>query len=58
MWAVLAAIAFAVALILHLVGHGVAKYVIDFELAGFILIALHLAFPWNFAWARRAAPPA
>lgn len=56
MFAVLAVISFALALILHLVGHGAAKYVIDFELAGFILVAAHLAFGWGVPWTRRQPP--
>lgn len=44
MFAVLALVAFIVALILHIAGHGAAKYVIDAELIGFILIAASLAF--------------
>ena len=57
MWAVIAAIAFALALILHLVGHGAAKYVEDFWLAGLIFISLHLAFGWNVLWGRRTQQP-
>lgn len=44
MFAVLAAIAFAVALILHLVGGSAGTHVLDFELAGLLCIALHLIF--------------
>lgn len=53
MAAVLAVIAFALALLLHLIGHGVAKLVLDFELAGLLLLAVHLAFGWALPWARR-----
>lgn len=52
MFAVIAVIAFAIALILHLIP-GAEKYVLDFELAGFILVALQLAFGWGLPWARR-----
>jgi hypothetical protein len=47
MWAVLAIIAFAIALICHLAGGSVAQYVLDAELAGFICLAVHLLAPWN-----------
>jgi len=53
MFAVLAVIAFAVALILHLIGHGTAAIVTDLVLAGFILVSLHLALGWAPPWARR-----
>lgn len=49
MFAILAVIAFAIALILHLAGNN-AKLVVDAELIGFICIACSLAFtwaPWN-----------
>jgi hypothetical protein len=58
MWAILAVIAFIIALILHIVGGGAAKYVLDFELAGFICIALQLAFGWGVPSFTRRAPPA
>jgi hypothetical protein len=50
MWAVIAVIAFVVALILHLAGGSVAKYVLDAELIGFICLAIHLVwgvYPWR-----------
>jgi hypothetical protein len=60
-FAVLAAIAFAVALVLRLVGHGTADAGADLVDAGFLLIALHLATGWSWAtWgpgAHRATPP-
>lgn len=43
MIAILAVVAFALALILHLIGHGAAHYVTDFALGGLLLVALHLA---------------
>ena len=43
LFAILAVIAFALALLLHLIGHGVARYVLDAELVGFLCLALHLA---------------
>ena len=52
MFAVLAVIAFAVALIVHLIG-GHAGLVLDFELAGFICVAAHLAFAVALPWGRR-----
>lgn len=48
MWAVIAIIAFAVALILHIAG--AVKYVTDLELIGFICLAIHLiwgVYPWR-----------
>lgn len=51
MFAIGAIIAFAVALILHLVGGHAGKYVIDFELIGLILIAAHLLWGWT-PWVR------
>lgn len=56
MAAVFAVVAFAIALILHLVGHGAGEFILDFELAGFILVALHMAFGWGVPWHR--TPPA
>ena len=44
MFAVLAAIGFAIALILHLIGGSAAAHVTDFEIAGLLCIALHLVF--------------
>ena len=52
MFAVLAVVSFIVALILHLVGGHGAKYVTDFELIGFILVAAHLAWGFPLPWAR------
>lgn len=52
MFAVLAVVAFLVAFILHLVHAG--KYVLDFELIGWVLVAAHLAWGgvWPWPWAR------
>jgi hypothetical protein len=50
MWAILAVLAFAIALILHLAGGTVEKYVLDAELIGFICLAIHLVwgiYPWR-----------
>jgi hypothetical protein len=55
-FAVLAVIAFAVALILHLIGHGTADLATDLLWAGFLLVALHLATGWSWA-VHRTAPP-
>ena len=59
MWfAILAALAFAIALILHLVGGGAEQYVLDFELGGLICVALHLAGFGGYVQGRfRAGPP-
>lgn len=42
MFAILAVVAFALALLLHLIGHA-STYVTDAVLAGLLLVALHLA---------------
>lgn len=51
MFAILAAIAFAIALILNLVGGHAGKFVLDFALAGGICVACHLVWggwrPWE-----------
>jgi hypothetical protein len=52
MFAILAIIAFALALVFHLAGGSVAQYVLDAELAGLICVACHLcgwwqAVPWR-----------
>lgn len=52
MLAVIAALLFAVAWILHLVGHADAKLVTDFVLGGFVFIALALAFGSWAPWVR------
>ena len=49
MLALIAAICFAVALILHLVG-GHAGLVTDFALGGLLAVALHLAFAVALPW--------
>ena len=55
-FAVLAVIAFALALALHLIGHGTAALATDLLWAGFLLVALHLA--TGYTWAvRRTGPP-
>lgn len=58
MFAVLAAIAFAIGLILHLVGHGTAAYVITAWLAGLFALALHFALGAApvMTWPRRPPP--
>ena len=52
-FAVLAIIAFALALIFHLVGKSVATYVVTAELAGLICVACHLAANGDWSWARQ-----
>lgn len=51
MFAVLAVIGFALALILHIVGGHVAL-VWDFGFAGLICVAAHLVYAWT-PWVRR-----
>jgi hypothetical protein len=52
MLAVLAVVAFSIALILHLAGGGVEKYVLDAALAGFIALAASQLWPYQ-PWGRR-----
>ena len=50
MFAVIAIIAFALALVFHLAGGSVAQYVVTAEIAGFICVAVHLVwgvYPWR-----------
>ena len=51
MFAIIAVLAFAISLILNVVGGHSAKYVLDFELAGLICVAAHLVWggwrPWE-----------
>jgi len=51
MFAIAAVLAFAISLILNLIGGHSGKYVLDFELAGLILAACHLVWggwrPWE-----------
>ena len=54
MLALIAALLFAIAWILHLIG-GAGKLVEDFWLGGLIFVALHMAFGWPWPW-RRPAP--
>jgi hypothetical protein len=54
MWGIFAIVAFAIALILHLLK--VDKYVLDFELLGFILLTVHVVVGNVGPWFRR--PPA
>lgn len=49
--AVAAALAFAIALILKVAGHGTADLTADFTLAGLILLALSQAAGW-YPWRR------
>ncbi len=52
MFAVLAIVAFILALIFHIAGGSVAKYVLDAELLGFVFLAIHLVwgvYPWRRA---------
>jgi hypothetical protein len=55
MWAVVAVILFAVALLLHVVGGSATQYVLDFEIGGFIALALHMVWGIAIPWRR---PPA
>ena len=57
LFAVLAAIAFGLALGLHLIGHGTAALAIDLLWAGFFLVALHLATGYTWAVHRVQRPP-
>ena len=52
MFAIGAVLAFAIALILNVIGGHSGKYVLDFELVGFILVAAHLAWGFPLPWAR------
>jgi hypothetical protein len=55
MFAVAAVVAFAIAFILHLAGNGTGRLVTDAVLAGFLLVACHLA--WGVAWPWRRPQP-
>jgi hypothetical protein len=55
MFAIAAFVAFIIALILHLVGGGTGKLVTDAVLAGFVLVAAHLA--WGIGWPLRRPQP-
>jgi hypothetical protein len=57
MFAILAAIAFGVALVLHLVGGSASAHWVDFTLAGLVCVALHMAFG-SVITIRRTGPPA
>ncbi len=52
MLAVFAAVAFGVALLLHLIGHGAGSLVTTLTLAGLLLTALHLCVPVTVPWRR------
>ena len=52
-FAVLAGLAFAIALIFNLASGSVARFVLDAELAGLICVAVHLAVHSDWAWARQ-----
>ena len=56
LWAVIAAVLFVIALLLHIVGGNSGKYVEDFWLAGFIFMAISLAC-WGLSspWVRGPA---
>lgn len=56
MFALLAVIAFAIALILKLAAVAVAEAVAIAVIAGLLCVALHLAFGWPAPWARRPPP--
>ena len=53
MFAIIAVLAFAIALILNIVGGHAGKYVLDFELAGLICVACHLVWGGWRPWERR-----
>ena len=53
MLAFLAAVAFALALVLHLIGHGAGSLVTDFVLGGLLCLSLDLAFRWPVPFGRR-----
>ena len=46
MWAVLAVVAFLLALVFHIAGGNVTQYVLDAALLGAAFTALHMA--WNY----------
>ena len=52
MFAVIAVISFAIALILHALVKN-DQYVLDFELIGFIALSLHMLGLWPAGWIRR-----
>jgi hypothetical protein len=52
-FAVLAILAFAVALIFNLAGGSVAQYVLDATLTGLICLAIHLAVNSDWPWTRQ-----
>ncbi len=52
MFAIAAVVAFGVALVLHLVGHGTGALVTTCTLAGFVLLALHFCIADWPAWPR------
>lgn len=52
MLALIAALLFAIALIVHLIGTH-ADLVLDFLIGGALAVALHLAFAVALPWARR-----
>jgi hypothetical protein len=56
MFAVLAIIALALALVFHLAGGSVAQYVEDAWLAGLICVAVHLAWPGFWPGRGRRTP--
>lgn len=56
MWAVLATIAFILALIFHIAGGSVAQYFWDALVLGFVFLSLHLWVPWG-PWPWRGGPP-
>lgn len=52
MFAVVAVILFALALICHVAGGSLVQYVADFELGGLIALALHLVWGTAVPWRR------
>jgi hypothetical protein len=55
MFAILAVVGFALALVFHLAGGSVAQYVLTAELSAFIALALHLAGAGGWVSSRRAS---
>lgn len=53
MFAVAAAVCFALAFVLHVVAHNDAKIVTDAEILGWLFIAAHLAWGLPVPWGRR-----
>jgi type VI protein secretion system component VasK len=57
MFAIMAVLAFAIALILNVVGGHSGKYVLDFAFAGGLLVAAHLVWGGWRPWERTGPRP-